>query len=202
MNQGTERIVQRILADARSRADTIIAEANGEAARTIAGAEKVAADQQRQALKRTELKADEQKQCILGAFQLEARKNLLQIKRDLVEAVFEQALNELSNMEQQSYFQLLAKMLLAVAEKGDETIILSPRDKERVAAEFWEDLNARLKKSGRKGQLVLAEETRDIRGGAILQTAGVEINNSFDALLEMCREDLEPAVVAMLFEDE
>lgn len=200
MNQGADRIVQRILAGARSRAEAIVSEANEQAARTIARAEKTAADQQKRVFKQTGLQVEEQKRRILGAAQLEARKNMLQAKQDIIEDVFKRALHELSDMDQESYFQLLSRMILAAAEKGDETVILSLRDKERVPAGFWEEINRQLQNAGQKGALVLAEETRDIPGGAVLQAGGVEINSSFSALLEMYREELEPAVAALLFE--
>ncbi len=200
MNQGADRIVQRILAGARSRAEAIVSEANEQAARTIARAEKTAADQQKRVFKQTGLQVEEQKRRILGAAQLEARKNMLQAKQDIIEDVFKRALHELSDMDQESYFQLLSRMILAAAEKGDETVILSLRDKERIPTGFWEEINRQLQNAGQKGALVLAEETRDIPGGAVLQAGGVEINSSFSALLEMYREELEPAVAALLFE--
>ena len=39
----------------------------------------------------------------------------------------------------------------------------------------------------------------DIKGGFILQSGGVEINNTFQALLEMQRDELEPEVASLLF---
>ncbi len=201
-NQGAERIVQRILAEARTRAEAIVSEAKEKAARMISEAEKTAGSQQKRALERTHTQIEEQKQRILGAAQLEIRKNLLKAKQDIIEDVFKRALHELSDLNQESYFQLLGKMLLVAVEEGDETVILSPRDKQRIPAEFWEEINRSLKKEGKKGALVPAEETRDIPGGFILQAKGVEINSSFSALLEMHREELEPAVAALLFESE
>ncbi|HHX88120.1 MAG TPA: hypothetical protein GX693_08110 [Firmicutes bacterium] len=201
-NQGADRIVQRIITEGRSRAEAIVSEAKQKAAQMISEAEKTAASQRKRALERTRIQMEEQKQRILGAAQLEARKDLLKAKQDIIDDVFKRALHELSNLDQDSYFQLLSKMLLATAEKGDETVILSPRDKQRIPAGFWEEINRSLKKAGKKGALAPAEETRDIPGGVILQAEGVELNSSFSALLEMHREELEPVVAALLFEGE
>ncbi len=200
MKQGAERIIQRILSGAESRAEAILAEANEQAARAIDGAKKTAADKQKRALNQAELQAAEQKRCILGTYQLEARKNMLKTKQDIIENVFKRALYELSNLSQEDYFQLLSRIIVTAVEKGDETVILSPRDKERVPAGFWENINRRLQDTGRKGQLILAEETRDMSGGVVLQAGDIEINSSFNALLEMYREELEPVVAALLFE--
>ncbi len=202
MNRGADRIVQRILADARSRAEALVAEAKEQATRVIDGAEKRAIDQQKQDLKQAELQAAEESRCILGSVQLEARKNMLQAKQDIIEAVFNRALNDFSNLDPESYFQLLGRLIVAASEKGDELVILSPRDKERVPAGFMEGINKQLLSTGHKGDLAVAEQTRDFSGGAILQAGGVEINSSFAALLEMYREELEPAVAALLFERE
>ncbi|NMA92739.1 MAG: hypothetical protein GX973_06465 [Firmicutes bacterium] len=200
-NQGAGPIIRRILEGAGAQVETILAEAREDAARTVAAAEKTAMERREEALRRAELQAEEQRRCILGASDLETRKKLLQTKQDMIEGAFKQALHDLSHMDRESYFKLLGKMILAAAEQGDEVVIMSPRDRKEIPAGFWEELNRRLVEDGRKGQLVPAEESRDLAGGVVLQAGGVEINSSFGALLEMYREELEPAVAALLFDD-
>ena len=65
--------------------------------------------------------------------------------------------------------------------------------------DFWKDINEELQIKGKAGKLVPAKEPRDIHGGFILLAEGVEINCSFEALLTMKRDELEPKVAAVLF---
>ncbi len=197
---GAERITRRILDEATARARAICEEVQSEAAATVAGAEKIAACTQKQVAERAAREALEQKRRISGMAELEERKELLTVKRDLLESAFRQALEQLGAMDEKAYRILLKRMLLAAVKSGDETVILSPRDLERLDREFWAELNRDLDGAGKKGLLAPATETRNLSGGFILQAGGVECNCSFDSLLKMQREELEPEVAALLFE--
>ena len=201
MKEGAERISRRILSDAQSRAEGLLAEATEEASAIVAEAEKEAAKRKEQILERAQKETEEQKRRILGIAQLDARKEILVAKQEIIEEAFQQALKKLANLEEATYFRNLRQMLLASIRTGEEIIILSPRDKVRIPAKFWKDLEKELKATGRTGKTSLGQESPEIEGGFILQSEGVEINNSFNALLSMQRDELEPEVAAMLFKE-
>ncbi|NLC11711.1 MAG: hypothetical protein GX767_05600 [Firmicutes bacterium] len=201
MKEGVEKINQRILADAQSRAKELLAEAEEKASATIAEAEKEADKIKNQIQERTQKEIEEQKRRILGIAQLDARKEMLAAKQELIEEAFQQALKELTNLEEATYFNYLRQMLLASIKTGEETIILSPRDKARIPSNFWNDLEKELKGTGRSGKISLGPESPEIEGGFILRSEGMEINNSFNALLSMQRDELEPEVAALLFKE-
>jgi V/A-type H+-transporting ATPase subunit E len=202
MKEGAERICRRILADARARAEAIAAEAANKSGVMLAEAEKEAEKRREQILERAQKEAEEQKRRILGIAQLDARKEMLAAKQELINEAFKQALEALLNLDDSTYFAVLRKMLLASIKTGDEVVILSPRDKARVPAEFWKDLYRELAAIGNTNELSLGEEAPEISGGFILQSGGVEINNSFSSLLEMQRDELELEVAALLFKEE
>ena len=54
-------------------------------------------------------------------------------------------------------------------------------------------------KQVKKGELKLSNETRDIKGGFILEKNGIEVNNTFEALVNSLKEDLEYEVANVLF---
>ncbi|NMB40480.1 MAG: hypothetical protein GX996_00870 [Firmicutes bacterium] len=199
MSEGAERISRRILNDARAQAEKIVAEATEKANGIRAGAEKETAERKERILERAQKEAEEQKRRILGMAQLDARKDMLAAKQEMIEKAFEQALAELTNLEKDAYLEYLQKMLLASMKTGEETVILSPRDKDKIPAKFWKNLRRELTATGRKGKPSLGPEAPDIKGGFILQSGGVEINNTFQALLEMQRDELEPEVASLLF---
>ncbi len=201
MQEGAERISQRILSDAQIQAEKFVAEAAEKAGAMLTEAEKEAVKRKEQILERAQKEAEEQKRRILGIAQLDARKEMLAAKQELIEEAFQQALTRLVNLEEAAYLDYLRQMLLAAMKTGGEAIILSPRDKARIPAAFWEDLTRELAATGRTGEPSLGQEAPGIQGGFILQSGGVEINNSFQALLEMQRDELEPEVAALLFKE-
>lgn len=199
--EGAERISQRILSEARSQAEELLAGAAKKSAAVIAAAEKEAAQNKEQILEKAKKEIEEQKKRILGLAQLDARKNMLAAKQELLTEAFQQALQKLINLEEEEYWGYLRQMLLASMQTGAETIILSPRDKARIPHKFWDDLKKELINSGRAGKCFLGPESPEIKGGFILQSEELEINNSFNALLSRQREELESEVAAMLFEE-
>ncbi|MDW7739198.1 MAG: V-type ATP synthase subunit E family protein [Bacillota bacterium] len=199
MKEGAERIIQRILDDAGKKSDAIQKEAADKTERLVAEAEQKAKRKKQQILEQAGKVAEEHKRRIIGVAQLEARKELLSAKQDLIGDAFSMALNQLIELDEEQYLAVIQKMLLAYIEKGNETVYCSARDLQRIPAGFWKEVKDILKKSGKKGELLIADEPRDIKGGFILKDEKVEINCSFEALLEMKRDELEPAVAAVLF---
>ena len=199
MKDGADRIVQRIMDDAETRAGEIIAEAEKISEKIITDARQKASSMQEQIMNQAKKSAAEQKWRIMGVAQLEARKNLLTAKQEMISQVFDQILDELIELDEQAYLSLMRELLLNLVETGSEKVLCSARDKERIPREFWRDVNKELANKGKKGELKLSEETRDIQGGFILLDEGVEMNCSFESLLEMKRDDLEPEVASLLF---
>ncbi len=135
--------------------------------------------------------------------QLDARKEVLAAKQELINDAFNQALDMLFNLDSAAYLEILRRMLLSSIKTGEEVIILSPpRDKSRIPDDFWNELNRELAAAGYINKISPpGEADPNISGGFILRAGGIEINNSFGSLLEMYRDDLEPEVAALLFEE-
>lgn len=201
MKEGAERICRRILADARSQAESIEAEALQRKEAILAEGQKEAEKRQKEILERAQKEAEELKRRILGMAQLDARKEMLAAKQELIEEAFQGALESLSNLDDPAYLDVLRRMLLDAVKTGDEVVILSSRDRARIPDNFWEDLKKELSADGKAGKLTVEETETEISGGFILQSGGVEINNTFAALLEMYRDELEVEVASLLFRE-
>ncbi|NLK00724.1 MAG: hypothetical protein GX318_05745 [Clostridia bacterium] len=195
----TEKISRRIMTDAQARAEELLKEATERAGAVLTAAGEEAAEKKKQVLARTEKEAQERKRRILGMAELDARKEILVAKKEIIEEAFRMARERLVNLEEEAYLDHLHQMLLASIRTGEETVILSPRDKARIPDKFWENLKDELKASGRAAKISLGEGSADIDGGFILQGENMEINNSFNAILSIQREELEPEMAAMLF---
>ncbi len=199
MSNGADRIIRRVIDEAETRAETIKKEAVEKAEALENEARQKAGRKKDHILEQARKAAVEQKGRIIGVAQLDMRKKLLAAKQDMIGIAFEKTLEELSNLDDGEYLDIIRKLLLAIAETGKETVIMSERDKKRIPANFWKEVNQKIAGNGRVGELYLSSESRDMKGGFILQRGGLEMNCSFESLLAMKRDELEHEVAELLF---
>jgi len=196
---GAGKLIERILDEARQQAQHNIDRAEKEAADIYNTARNEADMKQKGIIERAQKDASEKRKRLIAYAELEARKQKLQAKQEMVEEAFEQAISRLSTLPAEQYGSILADMVLDVVKTGNEEIIVSNEDKNRLGPGFIETVNQMLKDKGIAGSIKLSGETREMRGGFILKAGDVEINNSFDTILRMKRDELEADVVRTLF---
>ena len=90
--------------------------------------------------------------------------------------------------------------LAAAAALGGERVIFSPMDRNRVGKKVVVAANNLLEAQGKAAGLTLAEQTRDIPGGLILERGRVEINCAFDSMIAAQRSRLTGEVAKVLFD--
>ncbi|OPZ94431.1 MAG: V-type ATP synthase subunit E [Firmicutes bacterium ADurb.Bin419] len=196
---GAEKIIGRILEDARLQADATIKRAGEEAANIIRSASEDAEAKKKQIIEKAELEAVEVKKRLIAVAELEARKQKLKAKQEVVDEAFELALQKLNNLPDLEYQNILVEMISNSIETGKEEVLLSLRDKQRLDPGFINQLNKKLSQKGVTGNLKISDEDRNISGGFILKTGDIEINNSFEAIIRMNRDDIEAEVIKALF---
>jgi V/A-type H+-transporting ATPase subunit E len=118
---------------------------------------------------------------------------------EMVEKVFSTALTRLNSLSTEAYEGAISGMIANLAETGDEEIIFSAKDKNRLTPGFIGKVNDMLNAKGLNGNLKISEENGNFNGGFILKSKDVEINNSFDALIKMQHDELESEIVRILF---
>lgn len=196
---GVEKIKERILEEARSQAETNIERAKEQADAIIETAQKDADSRKNKILEKARQDAVELKKRLRSVAELEARKKKLQAKQEIIEEAFNAAIEKLSALSDEEYKKIITQMIISSVETGTEEIILSPKDKKKLSPDFIQKINKELASKKIKGNLTLSKETRDIKGGFILKSGDIETNNSFEALIRMKREEIEPDVVKALF---
>jgi V/A-type H+-transporting ATPase subunit E len=196
---GADKLKEKILAEAESQAQVVLEEAQKKVAAITAKSEQGIAEKVASLLEMARLQGDERRRRAKTIAELDARKAILAAKEKMIEDTFKQALTRLSAMDQQQFEDLLFPMLLAASETGAEEVIVSPTDRERFTSEYLGRVNQALTQAGKLGNLILSDETRVMQGGFILRAGDVEINSSFDSVLRMQRDQLEPEVAAILF---
>ena len=195
-----EKIVEKILTDAKAEAERILEEARREADRIRAQGEQEALAAQQPILRGAEMEAQRRRLMHLSLAQLEARNKILAARRQALDQVFAEAAKRLAALKDQEYWEFLRRLLIQAAETGEEEILLSPQDRARLNANFLESVNAELIKMGKKGALRIAQENRDLSGGFVLRGQGYEANVSLSVLLRQAKESLESEVASILFE--
>ncbi len=199
--EGIARIKETILEEAKQEKEKIINEAKTQA-KEIEARYKSQVDQiLGSILEKAKKAAEEKKRRIISMAELENRKGLLKAKQEIIDEVFEKAKKKLKALPDEQYRNLIADMLMRSTVTGNEEVIISESDRQRITPEFIQEINKKLKDIGKEGNLRISDVSRDMIGGFILKSKDVEINSTFDSLIKMEREELETEIAKILFEE-
>jgi V/A-type H+-transporting ATPase subunit E len=194
-----EKLLARIMRDAQEEYDRVVAQARAERDKMLVDAESQGKDLFRTRVAEARNVAEEEKRRRVTVAALDARKETLEVKQALIAEVLDRARDEVANLPEDRYVDFLAGMLIEAPLSDEAEVILSSRDREKIGQRLLERANAEREAAGAHGRLRLTDETRDIAGGFILRTPGLELNNSIEALIDAQRDGLEPLLVDMLF---
>lgn len=199
--EGIAKIKETILEEANQEKEKIINEAKTQA-KEIEARYKSQADQiLGSILEKAKKAAEEKKRRIISMAELENRKALLKVKQEIIDEVFEKAKEKIKALPDEQYRNLIADMLMRSTVTGNEEVIISETDRQRITPEFIQEINKKLKDIGKEGNLRISDVFRDMIGGFILKSKDVEINSTFDSLIKMEREELETEIAKILFEE-
>lgn len=199
--EGIAKIKETILEEAKQEKEKIINEAKTQAKDIEAKYENQASQLLDSILEKARKAAEEKKRRIISMAELENRKALLKAKQEIIDEVFERAKEKIKALPDEQYQDLIADMLMKSIITGNEEIIISESDRQRITPEFIQEINKRLKDMGKQGNLRISDASRDMIGGFILKSKDVEINSTFDSLIKMEREELETEIAKILFEE-
>ncbi|NIA17427.1 MAG: hypothetical protein GWO86_03665 [Planctomycetes bacterium] len=190
-----EKVVEKILADAKTQAEKIKAEAEGKVKQAAEKTAAQLADFDKETAELEKKAFEEAKSRVLATARMDIAKQSLRTRKGLIDEVFVRASDEIKNMNDADYVQLMKKLLLACVETGDEEIVTGKKET-RLGADFLSDVNSQL---GDKGNLTLARDKADIEAGFILSRGKVRMNVSLEVLLGQIREELETEIAKELF---
>ncbi len=194
-----EKIVEKILSDARAEAERILEEARAQAAQIREHAQLEAQRQRELILAQAQLEAQSRRRALLAEATAAARNAVLGAKRAVLNNVFAHTADKLAAMPANEYKSWLLQLLVKAVETGDEEVILSPADRQTLGGTLVREANAQLAQQSKKGALKLSAETRDVGRGFILKGKNSEINVTLKTLLRRAQDELEIEVAQMLF---
>ena len=187
---GKEAIVEKILSDARSIANSTLEEAGNRGKEIIGVAQADAKIYREKNMAESYAERDEIVRRKITVGNLEVKKILLAKRQELMTEAFEGALKAIK-ADVKSYLKILDGML-DNATDGD-TVIFSEADKDLVSKK-WLDGKA----SDRKITLVFGGYG-DFAGGIVIVGNGSDKNLSLEVELKTVREEYEPEIAGILF---
>lgn len=129
-----------------------------------------------------------------SAASLEERKILLFTKQEIIRDMIANTTNNLVNLPEDKYFDLIYKLISKYSNNADGVIFFNQTDLSRLPADFLQNANA-----ASKGKLSLGGDAVQIDGGFILTYGGVDVNCSISSLISDNSEKISDAVAKCLF---
>ena len=193
-----EQVVEKILADARAEADSILGQAASFEQEEGKKTQQNISEYNRQTALLAQKAAEEKKSHLLASARMETAKENLAEKRRILDEVFEQTRRRLMQLADNEYLQLISKLLTEAVQRGDEEVIVDKNER-RIDENFIKQMNQKLGPD-RKGNLRLSKDKEPIGAGFILKRGKIKTNASIDVLLNQARDNLETELAKQLFE--
>lgn len=197
---GINKITDRIAAEAEAEVSAVLAEAEKSAAAVRADFAAQAKELGDTLLRQGTEEIEQKVQRADRASRLEAKKDILSLKQELVGQAYRRAMEKILALPEADYADFLAREAGSAALTGKEEIILNDADHDRLGTKVTAAANALAVKRGLPGELKLAETTRPITGGVVLRQGDIEVNCTLDSLLELSRGSLDAEVARILFQ--
>ena len=192
-------LTSKILKDAEVKRDNILAVAEEEKAKILNKKKDEAETLEATMLEKAKSEAQTRKERVISGAELKARNEKLQAKQTVIQQVFEKAVEELCKLGKEEYLAFIKNGVTTLAVTGDENIILNAEGQKLVDDAFISEINNELSANGKVGNLKLSSTVGNFKGGFILEKNGIEINNTFEALVESMKEEMELEVAKALF---
>ncbi|MGH4051078.1 MAG: V-type ATP synthase subunit E [Clostridium sp.] len=194
-----ENLSAKIIDDANIKAKAILKEAKDNESLLIENKIKEVEVLKHQMLEKAKIEAITVTKRIISNSKLTVRNDKLVAMQKMIGKVFTVALENLLQISDQEYFDIVKRYLLSMPIAGDEEIILPGKYKSIISNEYLSGINFLLKTNGKLGKLKLSSDDRDIQSGFLVIKDGIEVNNTFESLVNSLRDELEPEIVNELF---
>ena len=194
-----KNLSSKIVDDASIKAEAMLKEAKDNGTSIIASKVKSAKALELQMLGKAKIEASTAKQRIISSTKLTVRNEKLVAMQEIIDKVFQGALEVLLVINEKQYLELLKSYLLSMPIAGNEELVIPTKFRSTFNDDQLAELNAALKASGKIGEMKLSSGERNVNSGFIVMKKGIEINNTFENLVNSLRDELEAEIVKELF---
>ncbi|MDP3065772.1 MAG: V-type proton ATPase subunit E [Methanobacteriaceae archaeon] len=206
MSSGAEKIVENILSHSYTKADDIIKDAEEKANEIINEAKIEAQKTENEILEAAKKESDIKFQQIISGAKLNAKRNILRAREEIMEDTFQKAekeLKKIASAESEEYLDSLLRLIKEASLEiggGSLEILMKDDDIPKIEKSLKTIETEVSEETGTKTTLKIGETINTI-GGAIVKTTdgNVEVNNTIEARMERFRGVLRLEVAKVLF---
>ena len=208
-----EKITRKITADAESYSAEVKKNADTQAAQMLSEASLRAEKAYGDIVSKGEKERDAVIARAVSSADILERNILLDAKSTLTEKAFEKALNALCELDEARYAEFLVRKLTeainAIGDAEDDgydydvkdpdlyVVTLNKGDAERYEKTLADKLSGVVK--AKNCRLAFSDNYADIKGGFLLKRGEIEINATFETLVENAKERMTAEVCSALF---
>ena len=127
---------------------------------------------------------------------MNSRNEKLAAKQKVINLVFESSVEALCNLSNEELKDFVTDSILNSGIEGNQNLILNEEGAKVITTEVLNEINNKLNS---KATITLSSEKRNFKGGFILEKDGIEINNTYEALVSSIKDDLSLKVAQVLF---
>lgn len=190
---GQQKIIDKILSDAKHDAGEMLSEALKKAEALVAAKQAEADAEYDLSVEEARKAGEEVVRRRLTVADLEVKKLLLSAKKQAVDEAFEESLKKLLALPKEEYTVLVGSMIASAADDGD-VVVISENDKNVLTKAVFDKISAKIGK-----KLTLSDTFGNFRGGVMLLGKGVDKNLTFESELALLRDEVEPEVAKIMF---
>ena len=184
MMTNLENITEKIIADARIKAEEIISEARQKEEQLFREKKNQALREKEKMIEKAKKDALLKKERMISRAQLQARDEKLAAKQEIIEKVFQLVKEKLQSLPNDQYIAFLQQQLADRKWHGREILL--------VPEKYIDDVDA-------LGLPVQVMSDESVPSGFIIKDGNIVNNYSFDALVDFYRDELEPVIARELF---
>jgi len=177
-------IVDKIINDAKEESEQIVNQGNSVYSQTLKEEKEKLDDYYEKKGSRLNQEIDNYRLRQQQVVDLEARKQLLQVKQEEISAFFDKAKEKLLQMSEDDYQNIMLKILEKSIEHDNSEILIGEHDQKRLNKTFIE------KAQKKWTQLKLSNTIVPGAYGFVINFGPVEINCTLDSLLKQEKEEI------------
>ncbi|MCW3138796.1 MAG: V-type ATP synthase subunit E family protein [Methanophagales archaeon] len=212
MHVGASEIVERIKAEAREEQERILREARAQVENRIKNAKADIEERKKRFIETERRKAAENKDRIIRAKRLDAKKFKWDVEEKAIKRALEEALKRVQHVKKEgfrgkSYPSILAGLIKDAAlsitagserSSSELEVVLSAEDAQFVTEDMLKEVSG---EAG--GEVRLSEERIKTAGGVIVRRSDgkIEVNNTFEERMKRFYPELREDIVKVLFHD-
>ena len=187
-------ITSKIIKDAEVERESILAKAAEEKSKILAKKEDSANEIAKELLEKAQVEAKSKKERVISGAKLKVRNDKLAAKQQVIDEVFEKSIEKLTKLSKEEFLNFVTEAILSMNLSGKHNLVLNREGLSLVDDNFITELNSKI-----NAEIVLSKTTGNFKGGFVLENNGIEINNTYEALVSSLRDDLEFEVAKVLF---